>query len=281
MRIQFSWRLTLLSTAILLFATVATTLTLQSCDRRACKAFTKKADGGPGVEQIVSTPCKGYVCDKESLICKTTCTTDDDCDKGAVGTGGTSDNSNQQSVRHYVCKKDTGTCVCNVKDKSLNCHRFCETSNDCNFRNDPKLNKLLETKRGYSCVKLSDKPTRTCECRTPSAGCCNDIQEANVKRACQIQCQKNSDCDTVWDPTNKDPAGNRIRLSTTRGYVCKDQEGTSFKTCQCNPDATTDLPCKSDLKEPGEEGGGEESSTGEESSDGEEDTSSTDGGSIE
>ncbi|TNE51338.1 MAG: hypothetical protein EP343_04395 [Deltaproteobacteria bacterium] len=267
MRIRFSWRLTLTSTAILLFAAVATTLTLQSCDRRACKAFTQKLDGGQEVEQVVNTPCKGYVCDKSTLVCKTSCKADDDCDKGSVAVSavGAGTNSNTQSTRHFVCKTETGTCVCNIQDKSLDCHRWCETNDDCNLRNDPNFNKLLNTSRGYACVKLPSKSVRTCECRTPSAGCCDDLTDANQKRACQTQCQTNTDCDSVRDPaTGK-------RLWARDGYICREAEGTSFKTCQCNPDSLDDkLPCKAAQKEPTEEtpSTGEESSTGFESSTG-------------
>jgi hypothetical protein len=281
---MFSWRFTLTSTAILLFAAVATTLTLQSCDRRACKAFTQKLDGGQVVEQVVNTPCKGYACDKDMLVCKTSCKVDDDCDKGSVAVsavgGGTNSNNNTQSARHFVCKKETGTCVCNIQDKTLDCHRWCETNDDCNVRNDPNFNKLLNTSRGYACVKLASKSVRTCECRTPSAGCCDDLTDTMQKRACQTQCQTNTDCDSVRDPvTGK-------RLWARDGYVCREAMGTPFKTCQCNPDSfDAKLPCKVAQQEAVQENPstGETPTTGEElpSSGGDSSSSGKDGGTTE
>lgn len=162
-----------------------TSVLLQACEQRACRAYNTKTDAGQPLQVINSTPCRGYACDSQTLLCRVSCKTDTECDDGslpldspgAVGTGNSnntnSNNTNSNKTRAYICR--SGKCVCNDANtpeaKALFCHSWCESNDDCNTRKDPTTGEALSVARGYTCKKVDGRTTRACVCNDPTRGC--------------------------------------------------------------------------------------------------------------
>lgn len=179
MAMQFSLRWTFWGCLLCLGLGAFSSVLLQACDQRACRAYQTKTDAGQSLLVVNSTPCRGYACDSKTLLCRFSCKDDTECDDGVLppGTPGVSvtpgDNTNTNKPRAFVCR--SGKCVCNDANtpeaKALFCHDWCESNDDCNSRTNPKTGESLSVARGYTCKKVDGRSTRACVCNDPTRGC--------------------------------------------------------------------------------------------------------------